>query len=186
MSRLNITLSRAELEAKGYRVEGNRVVRVEGAVRTSIHGNLRGVGHGLTDEARAEVWASHSAGDLFPAPKYGLAPNGRPYRSKSEARYAEYLEVQRRAGLVVKWDYEALTLLLGIDVRYTPDFVVVMPNQRVEAHEIKANNWWRMNGDTAKTKLRVAPPIYPWLVFRGLTYDAGQWKVVETHNANRT
>ena len=82
--------------------------------------------------------------------------------NRTEARYAERLEILRRAGELQWWKYGAITLKLGDDCRYSPDFMVVLPNGEIEMHETKG--FFR---DDAKVKLRVAAAMFPfrfWLV----------------------
>ena len=112
-----------------------------------------------------------------PLPKYGHAPNGRPYRSKWESAYAQELDLALRAGAILWWAYEELTLVIGHDVRYTPDFLVRLPNDRMVAKEIKG--WFR---DDAKTKFRVAAKAHPWLRFEAITRKRGAWITSEVWN----
>lgn len=59
--------------------------------------------------------------------------------NKTEARYADHLKALAIAGLVEWWDYEPVTLKLGKDLRYTPDFLVILAGSlEMEFHEVKA------------------------------------------------
>lgn len=95
--------------------------------------------------------------------------------NKLEARYAEYLEAQKGLGEVLWYDYEAITLRLGDDCRYIPDFLVLVRSGHLEVRETKG--FWE---DDAKVKIRVAAELYP--VFRFVAIqevpkkDGGGWK----------
>ena len=99
------------------------------------------------------------------------------YRSKAEATYAEKLEVQKRAGEIVDWGYEAMTFVIGRTEtgrawRYTPDFMVVkrilvhesyrsvIPHVEViEFHEVKGKHRGTERGIA---KFRAAQALFPW------------------------
>lgn len=80
--------------------------------------------------------------------------------NKLEARYATQLEARKRAGEIVWWAYEAITLKLAPHTRYTPDFAVITSDGAVEFHECKG--FWR---DDARVKIKVAAALFPWADF---------------------
>lgn len=86
--------------------------------------------------------------------------------NKTEANYAKVLDV-----MGVRWVYEAVTLKLGDDCRYTPDFMVIAQDDVVEFHEVKG--FWR---DDAKVKLRVASERFPWFRFVAAYLEGGEWR----------
>lgn len=103
--------------------------------------------------------------------------------NKTEAAYAELLTARQLAGEVAGWMYEAVTLKLANDTRYTPDFLVQMADGSVEFHEVKA---CRASGaflaeDDARVKFKVAGEQFPIFVFRmcGLLprKSGGGWRV---------
>lgn len=71
--------------------------------------------------------------------------------------------------------FEAVTLRLGDDVRYTPDFLVIAKDDVVEFHEVKGG-FWR---DDAKAKIRIAAEMYPmfrfYFFFREPKKNGGGW-----------
>jgi hypothetical protein len=97
--------------------------------------------------------------------------------NKLEARYAAYLEGEKAAGRILWYEYEAITLRLGDDCRYTPDFVLMLPDGEIEVRETKG--FWE---EDAKIKIRVASERYP---FRFVAIHAiplkegGGWREVE-------
>lgn len=66
--------------------------------------------------------------------------------------------------------FEAVTLRLGDDCRYTPDFMVIAEDDVVEFHEVKGH--WR---DDAKVKIRVASERYPMFRFKAFRRVKGAW-----------
>lgn len=81
-------------------------------------------------------------------------------RSLWEANYARYLNFLREAGQIASWEHEPKTFWFEGIKRgtrsYLPDFRVVMPNGRVEWHEVKG---WM---DTrSRTQLKRMAKYYP-------------------------
>lgn len=119
-----------------------------------------------------------------PAPTPAFTPSagftgGRALRkrpgemNKLEQSRAHELEAMRQSGEIVGWWFEALTLKLAADTRYTPDFLVVYPDGRQVIEEVKGR--WE---DDARAKIKVAADRFPW-EFVGLTRrkktDGGGW-----------
>jgi hypothetical protein len=68
---------------------------------------------------------------------------------------------------------QCITLKLGHDCRYSPDFWTVGGIGQLEAHEVKGKMFW----DDAKVKLKVAATMYPMFDFYLVTRnDNGTWK----------
>lgn len=69
---------------------------------------------------------------------------------------------------VLWWAYEAITLKLADDTRYTPDFVVMLDDGTIEFHETKAlmANGKPLFQDDARVKLKVAAKLFPMFRFR--------------------
>lgn len=80
--------------------------------------------------------------------------------NRTEEAYAQRLELLRRAGEIEWYLFEGWTFKLGADVRYTPDFALMLADKTLEAHEVKG--FFR---EDAKVKLRVAASMFP-VVFR--------------------
>jgi hypothetical protein len=59
------------------------------------------------------------------------------------------------------WGFEAITLRLADDCRYTPDFWVLGDDDVLEFHETKGH--WR---EDARVKIRSAAEQFPWFRFR--------------------
>ena len=83
--------------------------------------------------------------------------------NKLEARYALSLSAQQGHGSIRWWAYEAITLKLAPDTRYTPDFVVITREGEIQFHETKGR--WL---DDALVKIKVAANLFPWAEFRAI------------------
>jgi hypothetical protein len=98
--------------------------------------------------------------------------------NKTEGRRAVELNALLRAGDIQSWAYEAITLKLAEDCRYTPDFFVVETSGRIRFEETKG--FWR---DDARVKIKVAAKQFPMFSFVALTArkarDGGGWKTEE-------
>jgi hypothetical protein len=78
--------------------------------------------------------------------------------NKLERAYADELGLRQAAGEIQEWLYEAVTLKLAHDTRYTPDFFVVTRDGDVEFHETKGG----LFRDDAKVKIKVAAARFPF------------------------
>ncbi len=90
--------------------------------------------------------------------------------NKTEAAYAGHLELRRRAGEVEAVWFEGITLKLAEGCRYTPDFLVMLADGRLEAHEVKG--FWT---DDARVKIKVAASKFPFrfVALKALPRKAG-------------
>lgn len=87
------------------------------------------------------------------------------YRSKTEARYAQYLSLLSDARQIRGWEYEPITFKLGFDTRYTPDFLVTT-NDGFEFHEVKGVKDGKCySRPLGKVKVRVAAAMFPMFRF---------------------
>lgn len=83
--------------------------------------------------------------------------------NKTEQAYADHLEMQRRAGVVRYWKFEAVKFRLADLTTYTPDFLVMLEDRSIELHEVKG--FWM---DDARLKIKVAAEQYPFFSFVGI------------------
>lgn len=90
--------------------------------------------------------------------------------NKTEEAYAAHLELRRRAGEVEAVWFEGITLKLAEGCRYTPDFLVMLSDGRLEAHEVKGH--WQ---DDAKVKIKVAAAKFPlrFIALKAIPRKAG-------------
>lgn len=93
--------------------------------------------------------------------------------NQTEQRYAQHLDRLRALGIVLWWEFEAVTFRLAARTSYTPDFLVLArlaPEERagngqdgrLECHEVKG--YWQ---DDARVKIKVAAARFP-IVFRAV------------------
>jgi hypothetical protein len=124
------------------------------------------------EAAAAKIRAAIAAGRVQARGRAIPAPSG---MNKTERRYSEHLDVLRLAGEVAAWRFEAVTLKLGVDVRYSPDFLVILPGGELELHETKG-----FMRDDARVKLRCAARLFPFFTFRLVRWGkAGGWEIEE-------
>jgi len=90
------------------------------------------------------------------------------FKSKYEERYAQRLEVLKRAGEILDWIYEPLSLHIGEGAWYKPDFLVLLPDNKVELHEVKGRP-----REAGIVRYKVAKRLYGHIwTFRYVTWDS--------------
>lgn len=90
--------------------------------------------------------------------------------NKTEAAYMALLEARKRAGEILWYQFEGITLKLADDTRYTPDFFVLMADGSLECHETKG--FWR---DDARVKIKVAASMFPFRFVAAKKAKGGGW-----------
>ena len=94
--------------------------------------------------------------------------------NKTEAEYAQRLELLKHAGEVAWYRFEGVKLRLADNTFYTPDFAVMRSTGEMEMHEVKG--FWT---DDARVKIKVAADQYPFefvAVQKAAKRDGGAWK----------
>jgi hypothetical protein len=89
--------------------------------------------------------------------------------NKTEAAYAEHLELRLRAREIQWWKFEGIKLRLADNTFYTCDFAVLAADSVLEMHEVKGH--WQ---DDARVKIKVAASLYPFR-FIAVTQIAKKW-----------
>lgn len=92
--------------------------------------------------------------------------------NKLEAAYAQHLDVLQHAGEVIWWRYEAVGLRLADRTFYHPDFLVMMADGTLEAHETKG-----FMRDDANVKLKVAASAFPFVFRLVKKQKGGAWDI---------
>ena len=95
--------------------------------------------------SRAKVWAKGRTARRKPGTM-----------NKTEERYSAVLADRQAAGEIIAWWYERWTFKLADDTRYTPDFMVQLPDGTIEAHEVKG-----FMQEDARVKIKVLPEMFP-------------------------
>lgn len=80
--------------------------------------------------------------------------------NRLEAKYAQQLELEKKAGLILHWSYESLTVKLADATRLTVDFFVINADGSIDLRETKG-----FMREEAWCKLKTAASIYPWFRF---------------------
>ncbi len=76
--------------------------------------------------------------------------------NKTEEEYANLLELRKRAGEIVWYAFEPVTIHLAKRTSYRPDFMVMLATGELQAHEVKG--YWL---DDARAKIKVAAEKMP-------------------------
>lgn len=87
--------------------------------------------------------------------------------NKTEKEYLQYIRCLGFAWIGV----QNITLKLGHDCRYTPDFVTVDVNGHMDVREVKG--FFR---DDAKVKIAVAARLFPWMTFQVVRKTKAGWE----------
>lgn len=78
--------------------------------------------------------------------------------NNTEAEYALILDARVAAGEVAEYWYERWTFKLADDCRWTPDFVVMLPDGTLEIHEVKGVGFIE---DHSQVKAKAAAVMFP-------------------------
>lgn len=98
--------------------------------------------------------------------------------NKWEQAYAEELDIQKRAGLIEWFGFEAIRLRLAKGAFFTPDFAVVDTQGLLSFTEVKGH--WR---EAALVRIKVAGEQFPFpfiAIRRRKVKDGGGWDIVGT------
>lgn len=77
--------------------------------------------------------------------------------NKTEAAYAQALQIRKHAGEIVWYRFEGIKFRLADNTFYTPDFAVMLADGAMECHEVKG--FWQ---DDARAKIKIAADQYPF------------------------
>ena len=101
--------------------------------------------------------------------------------NRTETSYAQYLEGEKQSGRVADYWFESLKLKVADGTCwYTPDFMVLLPDGRLELHEVKGSP--RVFFDDAKCKVKVVATSFPFamkVVYPRAKKNGGGWDVDE-------
>lgn len=96
--------------------------------------------------------------------------------NKTEGRYHDQLVLQQARGEVLWFAAHAITLVLGHDCRYTPDFLVVPADGVLTCIEVKGD--YIRSGDDGMVKLRSAAEAFPFRFQRAQLKAQGGWELI--------
>ncbi len=100
----------------------------------------------------------------------------------TEQKYAQHLAQRLMVGEIRWWEFEAWKFRLADNTYYTPDFIVVLNDLKIEAHEIKA--YWKSAGkvgwtDDARVKIKCAAEQHPVRFLAVALMPDQSWQVEE-------
>ena len=95
--------------------------------------------------------------------------------NRLEQEYAAILDGEWKAGRISRFYFERVTLKLAPDTRYTPDFMVVLPDGVIRLDEVKG-----FLEDDAWAKFKIAADLFPFtfrLARKRTKKDGGGWVI---------
>lgn len=95
--------------------------------------------------------------------------------NKTEAAYAQLLELRKHIGEVLWYAFEPVNLRLGDKCFYAVDFMVMLKNGQLECHEVKGGWQWQ---DDALVKIKTASAKFPFK-FIAVSLIKGNWETRE-------
>ena len=100
--------------------------------------------------------------------------------NKTEARFAQFLELERHIGRVQWWKFEGIKLMLAKNTSITVDFAVLPDTGILTMIDVKGAK--ALFTDDARAKMKVAADMYPF-VFK-VAYpqpkgEGGGWTIEE-------
>lgn len=81
--------------------------------------------------------------------------------NKTEARFAQLLELERHAGKVQWWKFEGIKLMLAKNTSITVDFALLPDTGILTMIDVKGSK--AMVTDDARAKMKVAAELYPFV-----------------------
>ena len=93
--------------------------------------------------------------------------------NKTEAAYAQYLELKKHIGDVAWYEFEPMNLKIASKCFYRVDFLVMLKTGQLECHEIKG--FWT---DDALVKIKAAAAKFPFR-FISVMLIKGNWQIRE-------
>lgn len=97
--------------------------------------------------------------------------------NKTERMYAGMLEVQKIAGEVQWYGYEAMKFKIAPNCWFTPDFMVMTAAGELQAHEVKAH----VITDDSLVKIKAVAVMFPFRFFIKRLVK-GNWETREFFN----
>ena len=154
----------------GLHMEGAVPGGVRGEVgATATTGGAPGVSSGRGEAAREGGNGEAEGGHRKAVARGAIRESG---MNKLEAAYAQHLDALKHAGMVAWWRYEAVGLRLADRTFYHPDFLVMMADGALEAHETKG-----FMRDDANVKLKVAAGVFPFVFKLVKKQKGGAWDI---------
>lgn len=98
--------------------------------------------------------------------------------NKTEARYAQHLDVLKHQGAILWWAFEGIKLRLADRTHLTVDFAVLTSDGMLQMHDVKGAK--AIVEDDARAKTKIAAQLFPFAFFMVYPDKAsGGWTVEE-------
>jgi len=98
-------------------------------------------------------------------------PSKKARMNSTEQRYADILAWRVHAEEIKAFVFEAVKFRLADRTTFTPDFLVITLDDRVELHEVKGG-WVR---EDAWLKFKIAREMYPYFSWQMHQWKQGEW-----------
>ena len=165
--------------------------RVRGGVerspsKTTENGHAVSANSGMTPGKASQLGERRLIGKPVsspaPAPSrpHRYEYQGQVYKSKTEVRYAQYLDALKFAGEITSWQYEPVNFRLpGKKNYYKPDFLV-RDTLRLTFYDTKGFN---KSDERSLVKIKTAAGLNRWATFKQIRYLKGAWitRVIEVN-----
>lgn len=100
------------------------------------------------------------------------------YDSRWEEEYASYLTGKKLAGEILDFVYSPMKIILGDKLIYLPDFLVILPDNTHQIHEVKG-----FQREDSVVKFKAAAAKFPFWQFFMVSKVEGSWQAVRTINS---
>ena len=98
--------------------------------------------------------------------------------NKTEARFAQLLELERYAGRVQWWKFEGIKLMLAKNTSLTVDFAILPETDILTLIDVKGSK--AMVTDDARAKMKIAAELYPFVFKLAYPRPKGEgWDIEE-------
>ena len=91
--------------------------------------------------------------------------------NKTESRYEDILKGRKALGEIILYEYEPMSIRLGSNLFYIPDFMVMNLDGTLEFHEVKGG----FIREDSNVKIKAAATKYPYFRFLLCQYKKGEW-----------
>jgi len=140
---------------------------------------VKGFGAGEKDQERNPSDSRRVPGQAQPVqirparPSFQIRPTTDEQKlNKTERAFLEFLRSRDTGWIGV----QNVTLKIGDDCRYTPDFLVITQGWEPPVVFYECKGFWR---DDARVKIKVAARQFPWAKFIAVQRIKGQWRFEE-------
>jgi hypothetical protein len=100
--------------------------------------------------------------------------------NRTEAAYAQHLELQKRAGEILWFAFDAVKLRLADNTFLSVDFFVMTKTGELQAHDVKGT--MKIVSEDAKVKMKCAGEKFPFPFFYAIPAAkklGGGWDLIE-------